>query len=93
MGGFITTQGHGEMSGPGLSGFMARMQPQAMLMSETLDTTKGREYRAIQRWSCPPLAATLGRAGLAPYRLKRSGERVLALSGQHNRGHPVLEHR
>ena len=71
MDGFTTTQGHGEMSGPGLlpgpvSGFTSLMQPQTVLTSETLDTTQGKEDRTLQRWSCPRLGATLGRAGLTP---------------------------
>ena len=63
------------MSGPGLiqgpmSRFMAVMQPLSGLMSEAPDTTKGREDRAVQSWSCPSLAVTLGRAGSAPHQLK-----------------------
>lgn len=36
------------------------------VMSMAPDTTKGQEERFVGSWSCPSLAATLGRVGPAP---------------------------
>lgn len=54
------------MSGPGLllgpmSGFIALLQLQSMLMSGDAVTTKSQEDRAVQSWTCPSLTATPGR--------------------------------
>ena len=70
------------MSGCGLlsgsmSGSMALLLSQYVLMSVTPDTTEGREDRAIQSWSCPsPCACALE-------------NRPETSHGQHSRTDPV----
>lgn len=66
------------ISGPELSGFMAEIQPQSVLMFKAPDTMKDR--RTVQIWICCSLTATLGRTGPAPHWLKQSGERILYLT-------------
>lgn len=63
-----------------MSGSLALMQPQTVLISMAPDTTEGREKSVVQ--SCPSTsqAATLRRTGLAPHWLKQPGERVLYLT-------------
>ena len=65
----IVMSGPGLMQGP-MSRFMALIQPLSLLISEAPDTTKGREGKAVQSWSCPSLAVTFGRAGLVSHQLK-----------------------
>lgn len=48
-----------------MSGFLALMQSLSVLMSETPDTTKGREDRGVQSCLSTSLATTLGRTGPA----------------------------
>lgn len=67
--GAIVMSGPGLMQGP-MSRFMALIQPLSLLIPEAPDTTKGREGKAVQSWSCPLLAVTLGRAGLVSHQLK-----------------------
>ena len=70
------------ISGPGLLlGPMSRItilvQLRSLLMSVAPEITKGEVDGTIQTSPHPSLAATLGRAGPAPHRLKHSGERIL----------------
>lgn len=82
VGDFIGTQWHSdvtELVWQPTPRFMAMLEPQSRLISNVLDTTKGRDCRAVQSKSYPSLASTLERTGPVTQRLKSSGERVIHL--------------
>lgn len=82
VGDFIATQCHSdftELVWQPTPRFVAMLEPQSRLISNVSDITKGREYRAVQSWSYPSIAATLERTGPVAQWLKSSGERPIHL--------------
>lgn len=73
-----------------MSGFMALMQPQFVLMSVTLDTMEDRGGRAVQSWPWPHTCCNTRKNWFCPSpteALRRGGSYMSP--GHHNRAEPV----
>lgn len=64
----------------------------SVLMSVASVTTKGGEARAAQSWSCPSLAATLGRTEPASHGCSTQEIRLCTSPGQRSRADPADRH-
>lgn len=82
VGGFIATQGHGDINlglsccpGPCLGSWPRHSH--SLCWSPRLDNAKGRKCRAVQSFSLLLTVLTLGKIDPAPHQVNHSGERVL----------------